>query len=147
MQSPTTRILVIEDNLDDEILLLRMLKNAHLDSHVEVVRDGKAALDRLTHDEAKVEELVALFLDLNLPSINGLQLLGMIRENEDLAHLPVIVMTSSKSPEDLKECKRLKVLSYIPKPISLSNFTKAIADIFKMPSGTVRPLEKAGLVE
>ena len=124
-----------------------MLKNAHLDSHVEVVRDGKAALDRLTHSEAKIEELVALFLDLNIPTINGLRLLGMIRENGDLKHLPVIVMTSSNSPDDLKECKRLNVLSYVPKPISLSNFTKAIADILHMPHGRVRPLEAAGLVE
>ena len=124
-----------------------MLKNAHLDSHVEVVRDGKAALDRLTHDEAKIEELVALLLDLNIPTINGLQLLAMIRANGQLRHLPVIVMTSSNSSQDLQECRRLSVTSYVSKPLSLSTFTKAIADIFHLPQGTVKPLEKAGLVE
>ena len=124
-----------------------MLKKAHLHTHVEVVRDGKAALDRLTRDEAKIEDLVAVFLDLNIPTINGVQLLGMIRADVSLAHLPVVVMTSSNSPKDMEECKRLGVVSYVPKPLSLGTFTKAIADIFHLPRGTVRPLEKAGLVE
>lgn len=126
---------------------MRMLKKAHLDTHVQVVRDGKAALNRLTHSEAKIEDLVAVFLDLNIPTINGLQLLGMIRANADLAHLPVVVMTSSNSPEDMEECKRLSVVSYISKPLTLSTFTKAIADIFHLPRGTAKPLEKTGLVE
>jgi CheY-like chemotaxis protein len=124
-----------------------MLKKAHLHTHVEVVRDGKAALDRLTHNEAKIDDLVALFLDLNIPTINGLQLLGMIRADAVLSHLPVVVMTSSNSPKDIEECHRLGVVSYVPKPLLLSTFTKAIADIFHLPRGTVKPLEKADLVE
>jgi CheY-like chemotaxis protein len=124
-----------------------MLKNAHLDSHVECVRDGKAALDRLTHSEAKIEELVALFLDLNIPTIKGLQLLGIIRADARLQHLAVVVMTSSTSPHDVEECRRLYVMAYVPKPVSLANFTKAIADIFHLPPDTVRPLQKTGLVE
>jgi CheY-like chemotaxis protein len=140
-------VLVIEDNQDDELLLMLMLKKARMDSHVEVVRDGKKALDHLTHDDAKIENLIALFLDLNIPTINGLQLLALIRADARLQHLPVIVMTSSNSPKDLEKCQRLGVVSYVQKPLSLNTFTKAIADIFHMPSGTIRPLEKAGLVE
>ena len=111
-----------------------MLKNARLNSIVEVVRDGKDALIRLTHSEAQVEELLAIFLDLNLPTIHGLDLLRMIRSEAHLADLPVIVMTSSNSPEDLEECRKLNVVGYIAKPISLSNFTKAIADVFQLPN-------------
>jgi CheY-like chemotaxis protein len=81
------RILVIEDNEDDELLLLRILRQSRLASHVEVVRDGKKALDYLTHHEAKIEDLVAVFLDLNIPSIHGLKLLAMIRANDRLSHL------------------------------------------------------------
>jgi len=140
-------VLIIEDNLDDEMMLMHMLEKARMGSHVEVVRDGKKALDHLTHDDARVEDLIAVFLDLNIPSINGLQLLAMIRADDRLLHLPVIVMTSSNSPQDLHECKRLRVASYVAKPLSLATFTKAIADIFHMPSTTRKPLEKAGLVE
>jgi CheY-like chemotaxis protein len=140
-------VLVIEDNADDEFLLMRMLKNARMDGHVEVVRDGKHALDHLTKDEAKIENLIAMFLDLNIPTINGVELLAMVRADDRLQHIPVIVMTSSNSPKDLQECQRLGVVSYIPKPISLANFTKAIADTFHLPTGTAKPLEKAGLVE
>jgi CheY-like chemotaxis protein len=140
-------VLIIEDNLDDEMMLMHMLQKARLDGHIEVVRDGKQALEHLTRDEAKVENLIALFLDLNIPTINGLQLLAMIRADDRLLHLPVIVMTSSNSPQDLHECKRLRVASYVAKPLALATFTKAIADIFHMPSTTRKPLEKAGLVE
>jgi two-component system, chemotaxis family, response regulator Rcp1 len=140
-------VLIIEDNLDDEMMLMHMLQKARLDGHIEVVRDGKQALEHLTRDEAKVENLIALFLDLNIPTINGLQLLAMIRADDRLLHLPVIVMTSSNSPQDLQECKRLRVASYVAKPLSMATFTKAIADVFHMPSNTIKPLEKAGLVE
>ena len=138
---------MIEDNGDDELLLLRMLKKARLDSHIEVVRDGQKALDHLTDHESKAEDLVAVFLDLNLPSITGLRLLAHIRSDDRLRHLPVIVMTSSNSPEDLQECQRLGVSSYVQKPLSLASFTKAIANIFHLPSDAKRPLEKTGLVE
>jgi two-component system response regulator len=147
METHLTRILVIEDNQDDEALLLRMLKRARLDSHVDVVRDGKQALDHLTHREARIESLMAVFLDLNIPSINGLQLLALIREDDRLRHLPVVVMTSSNSPQDLLECRKLGVMSYIQKPLTLATFTKAIADILHLPNGTKRSLEQVGLVE
>jgi CheY-like chemotaxis protein len=130
---PRTRILVIEDNEDDECLLLRILRQSRLGSHVDVVRDGKKALDHLTHDEAKIEDLIVVFLDLNIPSIHGLQLLAMIRAHDRLSHLPVIVMTSSNSPDDINECRRLGVVSYVQKPVSLANFSKAIADILSLP--------------
>jgi two-component system response regulator len=135
------RILVIEDNEDDELLLLRILRQSRLASHVEVVRDGKKALDYLTHHEAKIEDLVAVFLDLNIPSIHGLKLLAMIRANDRLSHLPVIVMTTS--PEDLLECQRLSVVSYVQKPVSLASFSKAIADILPLPDDSERPWDQS----
>jgi two-component system response regulator len=125
------RILVIEDNEDDELLLLRILRQSRLASHVEVVRDGKKALDYLTHHEAKI------------PSIHGLKLLAMIRANDRLSHLPVIVMTSSNSPEDLLECQRLSVVSYVQKPVSLASFSKAIADILPLPDDSERPWDQS----
>jgi len=142
-----TRILVVEDNADDEFLLLRMLQRTRLKSHVDVVRDGKKALDHLTHHEAKIEDLVAVFLDLNIPSIHGLQLLAMIRADDRLCHLPVIVMTSSNSPKDIEECHRLGVVAYVQKPVSLANFSKAIADILPSPDDSQSARGTGGLIE
>ena len=125
-----TRILIIEDNPDDEILLLRQLKKAKLDEHVKVIADGARALRFLTDPTQKCENLVAVFLDLQLPTLGGINLLEAIRADERLRHLPVIVMTSSNVPEEMERCRQLGVSSYVQKPVGFSAFAKAVADSF-----------------
>jgi len=127
---PKTRpkILVIEDDSNDEALLMRQLKKADLDEHIQIIRDGRKALDLLSDADG---ELSAVFLDLNLPSVSGLQILKAIRSNEHIHNLPVIVMTSSNSPEQLECCRRLGVSSYVQKPLTFSSFAKAFADAFQ----------------
>jgi CheY-like chemotaxis protein len=112
---------------------MRMLQKAGLDRYVQVVRDGGRALAHLTHHEARINDLIAVFLDLNIPTINGLQLLSKIRADDRLMNLSVIVMTSSTLPEDVQECRRLHVTSFVQKPLTLSTFVKATADIFHKP--------------
>jgi CheY-like chemotaxis protein len=126
--APKTRILMVEDNLDDVELLMRQLKKANLEEQVMVIGDGRLALDFLTLSES--EHLVALFLDLKLPSMSGLQLLEQVRSYDKTRHLPVIVMTSSNSQEDLQKCQELGVLSYVQKPVSFEAFSKAVANTF-----------------
>jgi len=132
------RVIVIEDNADDCELLLRQLKKSGMDGHVKFIANGQEAFDFLTGPRASTlaEELIAIFLDLKLPSLNGLELLRRIRERNELQRLPVIVMTSSNDPKDIEECHRLKVINYVPKPISFSTFSKAVADIFHLPEGS-----------
>lgn len=140
------RVVVIEDNADDRELLLRQLKKSGMDSHVRFIANGKEALDFLTGPLATTlgEELVAIFLDLKLPSVDGLELLRHIRSSDPLQKLPVIVMTSSNDPKDLEECRRLKVTSYVPKPVSFSVFSKAVADIFHLPEVRENSSPQAG---
>lgn len=128
MDSPVTRILIIEDNPDDEALLMRQIKKAQLIEQVRVIGDGDRALDYLMLPEA--DHLVAMFLDLKLPRMSGVQLLEKLRLHERRRQLPVIVMTSSNSPDDLEKCRALGVLSYVQKPVTFAAFTKAIAEIF-----------------
>ena len=136
---PKTRILIVEDNPDDEALLIRQIKKAQLDEQVKVIRDGRQALDFLMLSEA--EHLVAMFLDLKLPSLSGLHLLEKLRALSRSRHLPVIVMTSSNSPADLQKCEALGVSSYVQKPVSFTAFSKAIADTFHRPqTGEIPPL-------
>jgi CheY-like chemotaxis protein len=134
MESPKTRILIIEDNSDDEFLLMRQLQKAGLDRHVKVLDDGKAAIDYLENAETACHELIALFLDLKLPSLSGLHVLERVRSNVRTQKLAVIVMTSSHSPEDMERCRQLGVSSYVQKPITLSTFTKAVANCFHVSS-------------
>jgi two-component system response regulator len=121
-------ILMIEDNPDDEALLLRQLKKAKIERHIKVIHDGGKALEYLMDERFKCEDLAAIFLDLNLPTIDGLKILEAIRSESRLQKLPVIVMTSSNSPEELEKCRELGVSSYVNKPVTFSSFAKAFAD-------------------
>lgn len=137
------RVLVIEDNADDRELLLRQLKKSGMESHVKFIDDGKEALEFLTRPPSPgiVDSLIAIFLDLKLPSLGGLDLLRQLRAEEKYRTLPVIVMTSSNNPKDMEECRRLKVTSYVPKPVSFMSFSKAVADVFHLPrlGGSITP--------
>jgi len=124
------QILIIEDNADDQALLLRQLKKAGLGQHIKVIPDGREALAYLTNEQFVREDLSAIFLDLKLPKVSGLKVLETIRSHERLHAIPVIVMTSSNSPEDLDQCRNFGVYSFVQKPLAFSSFAKAFADTF-----------------
>ena len=135
MGESLVRVLVIEDNPDDRELLLYQLRKSGLDSQVKFVADGHDALEFLTQlsSSSFSESLIAIFLDLKLPRIDGLELLRRLRSQEVFQNLPVIVMTSSNDPKDIEECRRLKVTNYVAKPVTYSAFSKAVADVFHRP--------------
>jgi two-component system response regulator len=125
---PPRQILMIEDNSDDEALLLRQLKRAKIERHIKVIHDGGKALEYLMDERFKCEDLAAIFLDLKLPTIDGLKLLEAIRSEIRLQKVPVIVMTSSNVPAQLEKCRELGVSAYVNKPVTFSSFAKAFAD-------------------
>jgi two-component system response regulator len=130
------RVLVVEDNPDDCELLRRQLRKSGMEEQVKFISDGREALDFLTapHANGVAQNLIAVLLDLRLPSLSGLDLLRSMRAREDLRATPVIVMTSSNDPQDLEECRRLKVLNYVSKPVTFSSFSRAVAGVFHLPS-------------
>lgn len=125
-----TSILVVEDNPDDQELLRKMLEKAGLADDVVLAASGAEALASLAPQETNPRRLLAIFLDLQLPDMTGIELLEKIRGDDRLRYLPVAVMTSSNSPENLARCKKLDVTCYVPKPITLSSFSGAIANTF-----------------
>ncbi|HSI85476.1 MAG: response regulator [Candidatus Methylacidiphilales bacterium] len=130
------RVLVVEDNQDDRELLLRQLRKAQMDSYVKFISDGMEALDFLSNEDQygkHGDSIIALFLDLKLPSMGGIELLRRIKKMPRYARLPVIVMTSSNDPYDLEECRRLNVHQYVEKPITFSSFSHAVANVFHSP--------------
>jgi CheY-like chemotaxis protein len=137
--SKPIRILIVEDNPDDEVLLLRELKKAQLGQQIRVIADGNRALNYLTDAKYKCEDLLAVFLKLDLPTGGGIKLLEAIRGADRLKHLPVIVMTSRTDEEELDKCRVLGASAYVSKPVSFSAFVKAIADTFHYQPRSIIP--------
>ena len=121
-------ILVSEDNPDDQILTVRALKSASVDSPVIVLEDGEAALKFLFGDgdqpSRNVESLGVVLLDVKLPKVGGLEVLRHLRSTPYTQWLPVLMVTSSDEPADLLEAYRLGANSFITKPIDYREFVE-----------------------
>jgi two-component system response regulator len=132
---PVVRVVVVEDNLDDRDLLVRQLRKSKIDDHVKFLTDGREALDFFSHlpPAQPFMDLIAIFLDLKLPGIGGVELLRAIRALPRVQNVPVIVMTSSLNPKDFEECQALRVAAFVPKPVTFPSFSKAIAGLTPRP--------------
>jgi two-component system response regulator len=130
------RVLIVEDNADDRDLLVRQLRKTKTDDHVKFISDGKAALEYLSHlpPSAPFCDLIAIFLDLRLPSMSGIEVLRRIKKLPRIKNIPVIVMTSSLDPRDFEECQRLQVASFVSKPVTFESFSKAITGLVHLPA-------------
>jgi two-component system response regulator len=100
-------------------------------NRLHVARDGEEALDFLyrrgVHSEAPRVDLV--LLDLNLPKYDGRQVLERIRADPDLTHLPVVVLTTSSSEEDILRSYKLHANAYVTKPVDVNQFIAAVRQI------------------
>jgi len=124
-------ILLVEDNKDDEALTLRALKKSKIANEVVVARDGEEALaflfDTGVHTGRSTKTLPqVMLLDLNLPKMNGLDVLRRIRADERTRLLPVVVLTSSKEDEDIINSYSLGANSYVRKPVDFAQFSEAV---------------------
>jgi len=127
-------ILLVEDNQDDIDLTLRAFKKHKLVNEITVIKDGAEALEFMLctgkYADRDISELPAfVLLDLNLPKVNGLEILKQIRENPKTQCTPVIILTSSKHDQDVISGYSLGVNSYIRKPVDFNKFMEAIDQI------------------
>ena len=124
-------ILLVEDNTDDELLMLRALQRNHISNEVVVMRDGVEALDFLFGTGAHAgrditDQPQVVLLDLKLPRIDGLEVLRRVRADDRTRLLPVVVLTSSKEEEDVARSYTLGANSYVRKPVDFTQFTEAM---------------------
>lgn len=127
-------ILLVEDNPDDEALTLHALKQNNIGNPVMVARDGVQALEYLlgsgTGGGRDMQDLPAVvLLDLNLPRVNGLEVLRRIREHPHTRLLPVVLLTSSTEEEDRIQGYALGTTSYVRKPVDFDEFIRAAGQL------------------
>jgi len=128
------QILLVEDNDAHTKLILRAFQEDRLANPVSCVRDGEEALDYLYrrgdyNDPAKSPRPDLILLDLKLPKIDGLEVLKIIKEDEALKEIPVVVLTSSTDERDVHAAYRHYVNSYISKPIDFDKFREVVEQL------------------
>jgi two-component system response regulator len=127
-------VLLVEDSASDQELTLRALQKKKLCNRIHVVGDGAEALDFLfgrgKYSERTLADLPkVVLLDINMPKVNGIEVLKQIKENKILRAVPVVMLTSSREGPDVQECYRLGANSYIVKPVDFDKFTQAVVDL------------------
>ncbi len=131
MEARDVRILLVEDNPDDVELTLKAFEKHNLSNEIIVARDGEEALDILfQRDEKRAgwrPELV--LLDLNLPKVDGLEVLRQVKSDSRTKVIPVVILTSSKEENDLAKGYQLGVNSYLRKPVNFEKFAEVVMQL------------------
>ena len=126
-------ILFAEDNPQDIELTLAALAEHNLANEVVVVNDGEQALDYL-HCRGRFKmrgngNPVVVLLDIKMPKIDGLEVLRVIKQDESLKHIPVVMLTSSREEPDLQRAYDLGVNAYVVKPVDFQAFVEAVKQL------------------
>lgn len=124
-------ILLVEDNLGDIRLTEEALKEGLVDNRLNVCRNGEDALAFLRREEeySAAPRPDLILLDLNLPRKDGRELLTEIKGDEDLRRIPVVVLTTSRSEDDIVRSYDLQANCYIHKPVDLPRFLELVRSI------------------
>jgi CheY-like chemotaxis protein len=122
-------IMIVDDDEDDIELFCEAVKD--VDQNIECIcaPNGEEALNKLSKENASLPDFI--FLDLNMPRLNGKQCLRKLKSSSKLRDIPVIIYTTSKLKEDVEETKQLGAASFLTKPNKINDLRKAIASILQ----------------
>jgi len=122
------QILLVEDNEGDIVLTLEALKAAKVVNGVHVVKDGEAALQylRKVGKYKNMETPDLILLDINLPKVDGLEVLTEIKNDVDLTVIPVVILTTSDSEKDILESYQHHANCFITKPVDFAKFMHVV---------------------
>ena len=127
----TATILIVEDTDEDfEACVTALTEDNNLGNPIARCETGEEALDYLwgrgKFAGSKPSKPCLIMLDLNLPGTDGREVLNLIKKDDDLKMIPVIVMTSSRDQQDIESCYKVGANSYVVKPVDLNGFIEAI---------------------
>ena len=124
-------VLLVEDDPGDELMTREAFEDNKIGNTLYVVRDGEEALDFLYRrgDHPNAVRPGLILLDLNLPKYDGRQVLEKIKSDPELAHIPVVILTTSAAEEDILRSYKLHANAYVTKPVDLDQFIAAVRQI------------------
>lgn len=124
-------ILLIEDSPGDAELVRLAFKKSSVDGRLVVAPDGGTGLAILRgeFEDGKIESPELVILDLNLPDIDGREVLRIIRETDGISHLPVVVLTTSDETDDIEFSYKHHANCFITKPVGFTEFVEAVREI------------------
>jgi CheY-like chemotaxis protein len=127
-------ILIVEDNMDDADLTIRVMNKNKIVNNLFHVKDGAEALDFLFCKGAYLKRNISekpklILLDLKMPKVNGTEVLAKIKSDNHAKTIPVVILTSSREDPDIKKCYELGANSYIVKPVDFDNFIKSVGEV------------------
>lgn len=132
-------VLLVEDSDSDAMLTQEALKDAKLANNLHRVETGEQALDFLRkrgeYTEAPMPDLI--LLDLNLPGINGQEVLEVIKTDNQLKTIPVVILTTSKSEEDIVRAYGMNANCYVTKPVGFDELARVVHSIEEFWFGVV----------
>lgn len=131
---PTKAILLVEDNPDDEAMTIRALMKNNVGNKVVVARDGVAALDYLfgtgPHEGRDLNIMPQLvLLDLNLPKVDGMEVLRRLRADDRTKLLPIVILTTSDEDADRLNTYGVGANSFVRKPVDFNQFSEAVRQL------------------
>ena len=121
--SKSLKILLIEDNLIEIMKMKRTLSLLKLEHTIQEAKNGEEAL-KILEDKSNFPDLI--LLDLNMPKISGIEFLSILKNNDNIKHIPTVILTTSDNPKDLEECYKRGVSGYILKPLKYDDYVKKI---------------------
>lgn len=135
MNQNSVEVLLVEDNIVDAELAIRELKKHNMANSLVHVKNGEEALDFIfgtgkfegSHHITNPPKVI--LLDIQMPKINGIEVLERIKADDRTKSIPVVVLTSSKEDPDIQKCYRLGANSYIVKPVNFEGFAMAIKNL------------------
>jgi CheY-like chemotaxis protein len=124
-------ILLVEDNEGDILLTLDSFEEQKLNTQISVVRNGQEAVDFLFHrgQFSDVTNPDLILLDINIPILNGHEVLMIIKTDPILKKIPVIMLTTSSNQKDIDKAYKYQINGYIVKPLDVNEFIETILEI------------------
>ena len=128
-------VLLVEDNINDAELTIRELKKNNMADNLAHLKDGEEALDFIfaTGKYAGSRDIhylpKVILLDIQMPKVNGIEVLEKLKADPRTSAIPVVILTSSNESPDIKKCYKLGANSYIVKPVNFNEFTQIIRNL------------------